>query len=409
MGRAVLARPQVRNDLILLFTDGEEPAPRYGAAGFVAGHSWLDDIGLIVNFEAVGGSGPSLLLEVSGPQQPIVAGFADAASNPAAYSFLAATVDLMGGTDTDFAPFREAGVPGLNFAYMHGSPIYHTMNDSPERVDLSSVQHHGSHAMALLERFGSDDLSVVMAGGQSVYFTLARRVVVNYPAGWSGPLALLALVALGGSVNSRRRRGGSVRSVALGFGAALLAVVGTAIGAALVWRGVVALRPTPAIGESYLYLVLMALLAAAGFLRLCRRTDPSRVDLGYGTMAEWVLLAGVTGLWVQGAGYLFVWPAIAGAIAMWRAGVSSEVEPSSVRLTGVAAIAICLMLPAVDFFFQFAQPRPGNTDSEVLDLVGLPVALTLLVVMLLHSVWSGLSYSTQALSRRPTNRDGLSA
>ena len=50
-GRAVLAGPPRRNDIILLLTDGEEPAPRFGSTEFVARHPLADAVGLVVNFE----------------------------------------------------------------------------------------------------------------------------------------------------------------------------------------------------------------------------------------------------------------------------------------------------------------------------------------------------------------------
>ena len=83
-------------DVILLFTDGEEPAPRYGATAAVT-HPWLDDPRLVVNLEGIGGSGPSMLVEVSGPTSDLVSVLSGAVPHPVAYSFLTKTTDLIGG------------------------------------------------------------------------------------------------------------------------------------------------------------------------------------------------------------------------------------------------------------------------------------------------------------------------
>lgn len=64
--RALLAGHRLRNDVILLFTDGEEPAPRYGSAAFVAEHPWAADIEFVINLEAIGSGGPSSLVAAVG-------------------------------------------------------------------------------------------------------------------------------------------------------------------------------------------------------------------------------------------------------------------------------------------------------------------------------------------------------
>ena len=55
--RALRAGSPLRNDVILLFTDGEE-AGLLGARAFAEQHAWIDDIGVVLNFEARGTRGP---------------------------------------------------------------------------------------------------------------------------------------------------------------------------------------------------------------------------------------------------------------------------------------------------------------------------------------------------------------
>ncbi|MEW6059706.1 MAG: M20/M25/M40 family metallo-hydrolase [Actinomycetota bacterium] len=84
--RALRAGPPLRNDVILLFTDGEEPAPRYGASAFVEQSPLARRIRLIVNFEAVGSAGPSTLIEIGGPGSWVVAELAEAVQHPVMFS-----------------------------------------------------------------------------------------------------------------------------------------------------------------------------------------------------------------------------------------------------------------------------------------------------------------------------------
>ena len=50
--RALLSMPPLQNDVVLLFTDAEEPGQyRYGARFFVANYESISDIHLVLNFE----------------------------------------------------------------------------------------------------------------------------------------------------------------------------------------------------------------------------------------------------------------------------------------------------------------------------------------------------------------------
>ena len=42
-----------------------------------------------------------------------------------------------------------------------------------------------------------------------------------------------------------------------------------------------------------------------------------------------------------------------------------------------------VLIPAIDFFYQFAQPRPGNLDSQILATIAVPVMLIALAAQLL--------------------------
>ena len=62
--RALKHGPAIQRDVIALFTDGEEEG-LLGAEAFAHSHPWMKDAGLILNFEARGNRGPSLLFETS--------------------------------------------------------------------------------------------------------------------------------------------------------------------------------------------------------------------------------------------------------------------------------------------------------------------------------------------------------
>jgi acetylornithine deacetylase/succinyl-diaminopimelate desuccinylase-like protein len=62
--RALKAGPPLKNDVIFLFTDAEEEG-LLGANGFMVEHPWARDVGLVLNFEARGNGGPSIMFETS--------------------------------------------------------------------------------------------------------------------------------------------------------------------------------------------------------------------------------------------------------------------------------------------------------------------------------------------------------
>ena len=66
--RALAAGPPLGRDLIVLLSDGEELG-LLGARGFAAEHPWMDEVDLVLNFEARGSRGPAAMFE-TGERRP---------------------------------------------------------------------------------------------------------------------------------------------------------------------------------------------------------------------------------------------------------------------------------------------------------------------------------------------------
>lgn len=381
--RAIQAGPSLRNDVILLLTDGEEPAPRFGSTAFVADHPWAGDIGFVINLETIGTGGPSTIIEVSGPGRWVLDVYSEAAPHPAAFSFLTTTNELIGGSNTDFAQFRDAGISGLDFAYLHGSTIYHTPADTPDRVSLNSLQHHGSNTLALTRQFAGLDLKQANETSQEVFFTIGRYSVVRYPASASMPLVVLAGVVLAAA--TRRRQ--AWRRLGRSAVAATVTMLTVAVVAVGVWTVLAGRRNTMGLTESYLYLAgllvmtvgIGAVTARIGQGRNAWEPEPA------GVVTVWWALAVLTGLTAPGIGYLFLWPALAGALALLWQSRSTSRWGQVACLGLVAGTTLVLLIPAIDIFYQLAQPRPGNLDSQILSVIFIPALLLSLVVELLRA------------------------
>lgn len=389
--RTLLSGPPLRNDVILLFTDGEEPAPRFGSRAFVSAHPWAAEVGFVVNLEAVGGSGPSMVIETNGPDQWIIDGLVGPAARPVAFSFLTGTVELIGEVGTDFDPFRAEGVPGLHLAYLRGSPIYHTPEDSIDGVGRSSLYHHGIYCLSLARHFGNVDLSSAPESVELVYFNVGRFWLARYPAGWGLFLAIAAAALLGVGALRRIKLGEqSVGSLIAGIGITFSGVLLAVLASTLVWLVLSRVRLDPGIAESYAYLLGLVVISVgicAALRRVVRKWR--RFDEAVSVVSIWVLLALITGALVPGIAYLFGWPALAGSIALlWRPGPpSNQTRWSLALLVLVTAPSLVLLVPPIDTFFQLALPRPGNPDSDLVETIAVALLLAVLVVGLVATRW----------------------
>ncbi len=191
IARAITAGDRLRNDIVLVFTDGEEPSERFGSTAFVEGHRWGSDIDVVVNLEAIGSGGASLLVEMHGPETWMIDRYVDAVPYPAAFAFITDVTALIGGSNSDFATFRDAGVPGIELAYLRGSSIYHTPSDAPDRLSDRTLHQHGTNALALLRHLGDSDLDADRDASGRVFLTIGRGTVVRYPT-WVGAGLLVA-------------------------------------------------------------------------------------------------------------------------------------------------------------------------------------------------------------------------
>lgn len=378
----LLANDPPATDVILLFSDGEEPTPRFGASAFVDEHPWFDDVFLAVNLEGIGVAGPALLVEVQGPDDELVARLADASSAVAAFSFLTATTDLIGGASTDFDVFRNAGVPGYSYAYARGSSIYHTPRDDIASLNVDGMTHQISLAVATARGLGAP----VVGGdhGDSVFFSLPFGIVASYGATFAYLSVLVSLVVAGLAVG-RWRRSAPLRRTMAGAGSAAAMTVAVIVVGAGLWVLVTSLRPTMGVVESYAYLAGLIALAGVGWVFVSRRAMHTEADLVGGVLALWMVMAAVLGLTIPGIGYLFVVPLVFAATALLFARSGRGFAQRVLVVAVVAFASLAVAVPAIDTFFQFATPRPGNPDSELPFTIVVPLFIAFATIGLIAS------------------------
>jgi hypothetical protein len=190
-GRVLAGREQPNYALALIFTDGEERGLMGAAA--VMKHPIMGWVRAVLNLEAVGSGGPSLLFETDPGSGALLKAWAGAAPQPAGASYMVEIYKRLP-NDTDFTLFRRARVPGLNFAAIGDSYSYHTARDTPARLDPALLRQTGENAVAVA---GAIDEAADLSErnqAETIYFDILRTKAVAYGAGTA--LVLLAAAVL---------------------------------------------------------------------------------------------------------------------------------------------------------------------------------------------------------------------
>ncbi|HEY6077822.1 MAG TPA: hypothetical protein VIW29_03425, partial [Polyangiaceae bacterium] len=201
-----------------------------------------------------------------------------------------------------------------------GLEHYHQGTDTPQNLDLRSLEHHGQHALAFARHFANQDLDQLSRSTKSsVFFDLFGVVVVTYPYWAARAFALLglSLVALLWAECKREDAlvsGKIVRSAlsfvgSLGVLALLLAGLGALI--TLGW---------PRWAASTQRAALFAYLASVGVAALCLTLSLQKRRFGarasaLGPLLAWACLGVATAALAPGATPVFVWPLIGAALS----------------------------------------------------------------------------------------------
>jgi hypothetical protein len=181
----------------------------------------------VINLEARGGAGRARMFQAGARDGETIALFRQAVARPSASSLAAFLFDMMP-NDTDFTLAREAGLQGLNFAFVGGQRDYHAASSTPDALDRRSLQDIGAQALATARAAGEAP-SLPRAAPDKVFNQLPLGPLVAYPpaAGWL--LVALAAVLVAVAARRARRQGGFRAADALrGAGAGLFLVLAAA-------------------------------------------------------------------------------------------------------------------------------------------------------------------------------------
>ena len=357
MARAFKSGSQLRRDVIFLFTDDEEMG-LLGAEAFTALHPWTKDVSVVLNLEARGTSGPSIMFETSSQNGWLIDIYAHSVSHPVANS-LSYEIYKRLPNDTDLTVFRKAGYAGMNFAFIEGLINYHTARDNPQDLNTGSLQHEGQSAFEVARAL-ANSAEDYRKRANAVYFDLFGLRLVSYSESTAMLLAALAAVALIALLvfGSRRKFfafGGGLAAAIVVIVAAIIAALAVAFGvlwsfsqmarafsplmAAIMYRGGMFAVGATALGVS----------AAAAIMIVALRWSSIR-DLAAGGMIVWLLLTLALTVLVPGASYLLVWPLLFTILGWWTVLLLRRNDaPAGALLLTLASIPAVYLVGSMAF------------------------------------------------------------
>jgi hypothetical protein len=339
--RALIARGQARHPVLAVLTDGEE-ADLLGAAAFLNDPALKARVGAVVNVEARGNRGPSLLFQTSPGDGPLIDLYAKNTSRYATSSLYDEIYRFLP-NDTDLTLFIADGFPSFNFAYVGGVFDYHTANDTRANLDPASLQQQGDNMLGTAAALDQTDFAG-LRGTNDIYLDILGRWLPRVPESWALPLAIAAFVLLliGGLLarGPRITRDRWLRAFAI---PPVLLIVGVGSGFVLhAIASAVSGSPEPAYAYPAAFRIALA-FALAGATLLASRLAPPRAA----ALAVWLWLGAagiIVAILVPGFSPYFLIPAVVAAVLLALAARAPRSWDGAVGLLALFVSALVSLL-----------------------------------------------------------------
>jgi len=380
--RALTTDGPVRNDLVVLLTDGEENG-LLGAEAFVRERATRLGTTVVLNHEARGVSGSPVTFRTSEPNSTLLAVLARA-PGASADSAAEAVFDALP-NDTDFTPLRAAGLHGYDAAITSGGAYYHSPLDDRHHLDPASLQRMGTTTLSAARELAGRQLADVPAGRDDIVLTVPWGLV-RYPQALELPLAIAALVPTGAVVAlGRRRRKLTIPRTALSIVVAFVVIAGAVLGGFAVWQAALTIDPGQAsavVGEPYrpvpyqVAVLLAGLGSSLALLAVARRLGAAA--LTGGALLALGLLGCLLAVVFPGTSTALVPPTLFAALGVLVAALLADRSPA-VRAAVVTLALVpgaVLIGPAVWTGFELGLNQGGGGSAlflAVLVVLALPL------------------------------------
>jgi hypothetical protein len=336
-----------KHPVIAVITDGEE-AGLLGANAFLQNAALKDRVGVVVNVEARGTRGQSLLFQTSPGDSKLIDLYAHSVPVLATSSLYAEIYKFLP-NDTDLTLFIRAGFPSLNFAFADNVRYYHTPMDTRSNLSRATLQMHGDNMLGVVSALEQTDYAS-LKGGNDVYISVLGMMLPRIPASLALPFAILVFLGIAAAVWLTRRRGNFEWKPVI-----LAALMPPALIAGCVAMGFITAEIAKLISgqpdPTYAYPIAMRL--ALGFGAFGMALLVSRMATLRGAVSSaWLWLAGfgvVTAALLPGISPYFTFPAFIAAILLLatsrtRSGWNGTVGQIAIAVSALGAMIVWMAL-----------------------------------------------------------------
>jgi hypothetical protein len=345
--RALKARGAAsKHPVIAVITDGEE-AGLLGANAFLQNPALKARVGVVVNVEARGTRGQSLLFQTSPGDGRLIDLYAHSVPVMATSSLYAEIYKFLP-NDTDLTLFIRDGFPSFNFAFADNVHYYHSPFDTRQHLGHATLQMHGDNLLGVVSTLEQTDYAA-LKGGNDIYISVLGAMLPRMPEVLALPFAIVVFLGIATAAFLARRDPFAWRPALLAAAMPLALIVGCVIvGLALAFIAQsISGQPDP----TYAYPINMRI--ALGFGVFGAALLVSRmVTLRGAASSAWLWLAGlgvITATFLPGISPYFTFPSfIAGilllATSRTKAGWTGTVGQTAIAVSALAALIIWLAL-----------------------------------------------------------------
>lgn len=155
MSHLLKDRKDWKQGVKVLFTDAEEPGMMGMKAMWKNDRQAFEDVGFMINIEARGTYGPTLLFETCPGNEKVMDLYAEAARFPYTYSLTTVVYNFMPNF-TDFTIVKDE-IPGMNFSNIADINHYHTDLDNFGNISEKTIQHYGAQVLPVASAYVTGD------------------------------------------------------------------------------------------------------------------------------------------------------------------------------------------------------------------------------------------------------------
>jgi len=332
-----------KHPVIAVITDGEE-AGLLGANSFLQNPALKARVGAVVNVEARGTRGQSLLFQTSPGDGKLIDLYAKSVPVLATSSLYAEIYKFLP-NDTDLTLFIRQGFPSFNFAFADNVRYYHSPMDTRSNLSRATLQMHGDNLLGMVSALEKTDYAS-LKGGNDIYISVLGMMLPRLPESWALPFAILVFLGIAMAVWLSRPPRDTMTSrswvwAALMPPALIVGCVAMGFITAQIAK-LISGQPDP----TYAYPIPMRLALGFGVFGMALLVS-RMTNLRGAVSAAWLWMAGfgvVTAALLPGISPYFTFPSFIAAILLLATSRTRSAWYGMAGRTAIAFSALCAMV-----------------------------------------------------------------